>query len=119
VDEELKERAFSRKSFRLSIKSLIGIDISSGDYRSLELAEAVRDTIFHGRITSDEKKREAISNCLKFIQAFGEKIRLETGKNPFSSLKGLTSRIRPLERTQSRWIIKGILAVNGVEKVVE
>ncbi|MDR9483808.1 MULTISPECIES: hypothetical protein [Sediminimonas] len=119
VDEELKSRAFSRKSFRASIKSLIGLDISSGDYRALERAEGIRDTIFHGRSASDADKRNAISNCLRFIEVFGDKIREETGKNPFATLRGLTSRIRPVSRPQSHWILKGVLAVNGVAAISE
>lgn len=119
VDDELKARAFSRKSFRSSIKSLIGVDISKSDYKALERAEGIRDTIFHGRSASDADKRNAISDCLKFIDVFGEKVKTKTGKNPFATLQGLTSRIKPVDRTQSIWILKGVLAVNGVEPLSE
>ena len=115
VDDELKARAFSRKSFRASMKSLIGVDISTGDYRAIERAEGIRDTIFHGRDASAAEKRQAISDCLKFIEVFGNKLKTKTGKNPFATLKGLTSRIKPLDRSQSNWILKGVFAVNGIE----
>lgn len=114
VDDQLKVRAFTRKSFRSSIKSLIGVDISKGDYKSLEHAERVRDTIFHGRSASDTNKRNAISNCLTFINVFGSSVKDKTGKNPFATLQGLTSRIKPVNREQSIWILRGILEVNGV-----
>ena len=117
VDEELKSRAFSRKSFRSSIKSLIGVDLSSGAFKALERAENIRDTIFHGRSASDSRKREAIFDCIRFIEAFGEKVKAKTGKNPFATLQGLTSRIRPLTKAQSIWIIKGVFSVNGVESL--
>lgn len=119
VDDELNARAFSRKSFRSSIRSLIGIDISKGDYRALENAEAIRDKIFHGRGASDAEKREAISNCIKFIDVFGAKVKGKTGKNPFATLRGLTSRIKPVSRAQSNWILKGVLSVNGVDAISE
>jgi len=119
VDEELQKRAFSRKSFRLSIKSLIGVDVSKGKFSSLTEAEKIRDTIFHGRKASDEDKRNAISNCLTFIKVFGNKVKEKTGKNPFATLRGLTSRIKPLNRSQTSWILKGVMAVNGVETIAE
>jgi hypothetical protein len=117
VDEELKTREFSRKSFHASIKSLIGVDISKGDYKTLELAENIRDTIFHGRDATAEQKREAISYCLKFIDKFGSKVKSRTGKNPFSGLKGLTARIRPISEAQSIWILRGVFEINGVGKL--
>jgi hypothetical protein len=119
VERELQGRSFTRKSFRDSIYSLTGIDISKGDYTALERAERVRDTIFHGRRATDADKREAISNCLTFIGLFGEIVRQKTGKNPFATLRGLTSRIKPLDRAQSNWILKGVFAVNGVAKITE
>ncbi|MGS4983014.1 hypothetical protein SAMN05444149_102422 [Pseudosulfitobacter pseudonitzschiae] len=119
VDAELERRSFTRTSFRATIKSLIGIDLASADYRALENAETVRDTIFHGRSASDAKKREAIENSLKFIAKFGAKVKQKTGKNPFATLKGLTSRIRPVDRDQSIWIVRGVFAINNVQKISE
>ena len=117
VDDLLADRAFSRSSFRSCIKSIAGIDVSSGEMKVLSNAEEVRDTIMHGRKASDDRKRQAIFDCLTFIHHFGEKIRKKTTKNPFATLQGLAGNAKPLSEPQSRWIVRGILEVNKVDKI--
>ena len=117
VDELLKERSFTRKSFREAVKATVGIDIYRGMYKPLGEAELIRDTIMHGRVADSRIKRQAIHDCLLFIERFGAKISSKTGKNPFGNLQGLTSRIKPLTNDQSIWIIRGVLEVSGVGRL--
>ena len=108
VDSSFKSFQFQRKTFREAFKVLLDIDVSREPFNVLENAEATRDKVFHGRRPKDAELREAISSALKFVHEFGEKIRKETGKNPFGDLRGLSSRIKMLPNDQARWIIDGV-----------
>jgi hypothetical protein len=108
VDSMYRAHRFKRETFAKSVNDLIQVDLNAGQFASLSRAEEVRDSIFHGRRPADEQLRVAISNALQFVSDFGEAVRLETGKNPFGDLRGLTSRLQMLNNTQASWIIKGV-----------
>jgi hypothetical protein len=120
IDKMLADQQLTRKSFGAIIKKLVSVDLSKGDFASLGKAESVRERAIHGRKPSQADLRQALSDGLKFISAFGQAIRKKTEKNPFGNLQGLTSRSKMLNKDQTKWIVLGVLCnsetANGKEK---
>ncbi len=108
VDNMFRDYQFQRKTFRTAFVQLVGIDIGRDPYNVLKQAESVRDKVFHGRMPQDADLRQALASALTFVGLFGERIRDETGKNPFGDLRGLSSRMKMLPNNQARWIIDGV-----------
>ena len=71
-------------------------------------AEKVRDLILHGKQVSEVDKRKALVDVLEFAKSFNAEVSHIAGFKHFGSLKGFKGRARPLDKSTSRWVLKGI-----------
>ena len=71
-------------------------------------AEKVRDRILHGKTVSEGNKRKAVADILEYAEAFNAAVYDIAGFKPFGSLRGFKGRAKPLDKSTSRWILKGI-----------
>ena len=74
----------------------------------LSRAEKVRDRVIHGKQVDDNEKREAVLDILEFAEGFNVYVSSLAGFKPFGSLRGFKGRATPLDKSTTRWILKGM-----------
>lgn len=93
--ENLFEIVFAKKIDR----SLLG---------KLKQAEAIRDKIVHGKPRTEAECREALANIFDFAEEFNGFVYNFAKFKPFGSLRGFKGRAKPLSKSTTRWILKGM-----------
>ena len=76
-------------------------------------AEKVRDLILHGKQVSEVDKRKAVVDVLEYAKSFNAEVSRIAGFKPFGSLKGFKGRGQPLDKSTSRWVLKGVGLTTG------
>ena len=74
----------------------------------IESAQKTRNKILHGKTVSDADKRRAIISILEYAEAFNEEVSAVAGFRPFGSLQGFRGAAQSLDKSTSRWVLKGI-----------
>ena len=98
----------SRKDFRDKVKVIYGKAIPTSTQAKLDEAEKVRDKVMHGKRCSGADKRTALGLVLDYAAEVNDFLRKEAGIEPFGSLKGFKGRAKALDKSTSRWILKGM-----------
>ena len=113
ADKDLTDKAIqsyyvTRDDYKSKFELLFGEKISPGALTKLEDAEKIRDKIMHGKKTTDSDKFKAIKNALEFSQEFNEQIFRKASFKPFGKLQGFKGAKKPLGKSTSRLILKGL-----------
>jgi len=113
VDAELartavNEQHMTRRGFREFYKSIFGTALPREMASKLGHAEEIRDKILHGKPVSEEDKRKAVVDIIRYAEITNDKLNTAAGFKPFGSLKGFKGRGQALDRSTSRWVLKGI-----------
>ena len=113
VDMELARKAVDlhpifRADFRQFYEAIFGKKPKATTFEKLEEAEAIRDRIVHGKPASARDKRKAIVDIIEFAERFNDDVNAIAGFQPFGDLRGFKGRGQPLNKSTSRWILKGI-----------
>jgi hypothetical protein len=74
----------------------------------LKQAEKIRDKVVHGKIVSDPEMREAIHDVLEYAILMNDHLESKAGFKPFGDLRGFKGRGTPLEKSTTRWVLKGM-----------
>ena len=98
----------TRKDFKDFYKAIFGKNISKNLESKLEFAEKVRDKIMHGKRVSEDDKRQAVIDVFKYADEFNTEVQNVAQFRPFKSLKGFKGRGKSLDKSTSRWVLKGI-----------
>ena len=98
----------TRQKFKDLFGNVYGKPISATLYSNLEIAEKVRDRVVHGKAASPEQMRKAIVNILTFAREFNEFVYNLAGFRPYGKLQGYKGRTVLLDKSTSRWILKGM-----------
>jgi len=98
----------TRDGFKDLFKTIFGKPIKKTLEEKLALAEKARDFILHGKDVSEEDKRKAIVDILEYAFAFNNAVDEIAGFKPFGSLQGFKGRAESLDKSTSRWILKGV-----------
>jgi len=98
----------TRDGFRDLYKTIFGKPIKTPLTEKLVEAEKTRDFILHGKNVSEEKKRKAIVDILEYAVEFNNAVNEIAGFKPFGSLQGFKGRAESLDKSTSRWILKGV-----------
>jgi hypothetical protein len=100
----------SREHFQKFFETIFGVGIPSAVQDVIKPAETARDKIMHGQGIDDARIREAISRVLHyanqlntFLDGRGVGFRAFVG-----DLRGFTGRLEALDKSTSRWILKGM-----------
>jgi hypothetical protein len=115
TDSELTWKAIdghymSRENFQKFFEIIFGAAIPAAIQEIIKPAEDIRDRLMHGRGLDEGEVREAISRVLHYavqINTFldGRK----AGFRPFvGDLRGFVGRLEALDKSTSRWILKGM-----------
>lgn len=73
-----------------------------------KVAEDVRDRFVHGKEVPDKDHRVALVALLKYAEGLNAHIQKQGGFSPFRSLQGIKGRAKALDRSTTRWVLKGI-----------
>lgn len=79
--------------------------------RALKEAEEIRDKVMHGSNIADRRKLEGISKALHYARIMNESIyrHRKCGFKPFNNyLRGVFGRLGSLDKSTTRWILKGM-----------
>lgn len=102
----------TRDGFKELFKAIFGKPLKKSVIGKIEEAEGIRDKILHGKNTTEGDKRKAVIDILEYAKAFNDELYSVAGFRPFGSLQGFKGRATPLDKSTSRWVLKGI----GFEK---
>lgn len=115
TDSELTWRAIdgqhmTRDAFQKYFSTIFGAALPREIQDIIEPAEDIRDRLMHGRGLDEAALREAISRVLYYasrVNAFLDT--RDVGFRPFvGDLRGFVGRLEALDRSTSRWILKGM-----------
>ena len=113
VDAELANKAIDahelyKDDFRQFYEAIFGKKIKKSTFEKLDEAQKVRNRIVHGKSVEDKDKRKAIADVLEFAEKFNADVDEIAGFMPFGDLRGFKGRGKPLDKSTSRWVLKGI-----------
>jgi hypothetical protein len=74
----------------------------------LKQAVKVRDRVVHGKSVNDAQMREAMYDVLEYAISVNDHLQKEAGYKPFGDLRGFKGRGTPLEKSTTRWLLKGL-----------
>jgi len=106
--EAINKQYITRKSFEDFCNAILGKNIKQDTITKIREAEEIRDKIMHGKIVSEENKRKAIIDVLNYAENFNSEVNAIAGFRPFGPLQGFKGRIKSLDKSTSRWILKGM-----------
>lgn len=101
----------TREGFKELFKTVYGFAVSKGAQKCLTDSQKTRDNLMHGRRPTEAKQREAICKTMHYAKIMNELIavRRNLGFRPFSGdLRGIVGRLKPLDASTTRWILKGM-----------
>lgn len=98
----------TREGFKNLYKTIFGRPLKKNVSDKIAEAEDIRDRILHGKKVSEMDKRKAVVDILEYTKAFNAALDDIAGFKPFGSLQGFKGRAKPLDKSTSRWILKGI-----------
>ena len=98
----------TRSGFRDLYATIFGKSLKKATADKIAEAEKVRDRILHGKKVSEADKRKAVVEILEYAEAFNAEVQGLAGFKPFGSLQGFKGRAESLDKSTSRWILKGI-----------
>ncbi|MCY4383534.1 MAG: hypothetical protein OXE44_10340 [Nitrospinae bacterium] len=104
----LENHHMTRPGFRDLYKTIFNRKLPQTIVDKIIRAEAVRDRILHGKEANDKNKRQAIVDVLDYAVAFNGEVDKVASFKPFGSLQGFKGRGKPLDKSTSRWILKGM-----------
>ena len=98
----------TRNGFKDLFKAIFGKPLDKPVAEKIEKAELVRDRILHGKTVSELEKRKAVIDILDYAEALNSAVCDLAGFRPFGLLTGFKGRAQSLDKSTSRWVLKGI-----------
>ncbi len=104
----VEKHHMSRPGFQELYKTVYGNIITKPVRDFIDEAETVRDKIMHGKTVTEAAKRKAVVDVLKYAKALNERTYQLGGLKPFGDLRGFKGRAKALDKSTSRWILRGM-----------
>ena len=98
----------TRSDFKAKFETVFEEPIPSATSDLLAKAEDARDRVMHGKRTTDEEKRNAVASVLDYAEAINLLVSTIAGVKPFRDLRGFKGAARSLNKSASRWLLKGM-----------
>ncbi len=98
----------TREGFLALYKTVFGFDLPKAARDELKIAEDTRDTVMHGKPTSDDRIRNAIGNVLEYAEAINKQLHEKHKLRPFGKLRGFSGRAKKLDKRTTRFLLKGM-----------
>jgi hypothetical protein len=98
----------TRKEFRERFAVVFGSPIPDAVANSLGKAESVRDRVMHGKYTIDLDKRNAVAHVIEYAEQLNAHVHGIAGFRPFGDLRGFKGAAKSLDKSTTRWVLKGM-----------
>jgi hypothetical protein len=98
----------TRDGFKTLFHTVTGKTLKPETLAKLSSAEGTRDRLLHGKAVTEDAKRKAVVDILEYAVAFNGDSHVCCGIKPFGKLKGFKGRTKPLDKSTSRWVLKGM-----------
>lgn len=98
----------TRGDFKQKFQAVFDKGIPDKIGKTLETAEAIRDRVMHGKSTTEKEKRQALVDVLEYAREFNELVASLASFRPFGELRGFKGRTKPLDKSTTRWLLKGM-----------
>ncbi len=98
----------TRTEFRSKFHTVFGRGIPDLVSKALSRAEGVRDRVMHGKATPDDAKRNAIADVIGYAEKLNAHVSGLAGFEPFGDLRGFKGAGKSLDKSTTRWILKGM-----------
>ena len=98
----------SREEFQDMFANVFGSKIPRPLRTTLERAQKVRDRALHGKEVQDKDYRMAVAAIIDYAVGFNELCQDKGQLQPFGHLQGFKGGAKQLDKTTSRWVLKGI-----------
>ena len=113
VDKGLAKNAVERfenkpTDFRTLFHDVFGRKLPSRLVAKFEDAQNVRNNVLHGKKVSERDFRRAIVAIIEYATGFNTRCFDLGGFRPFGSLQGFKGAAASLDKSTSRWVLKGI-----------
>jgi hypothetical protein len=108
TDQVIRKEYLTRDKFKALFRSIFGKEYPDTLKALIEHAEDMRDTGMHGHATTQPDMRKAIHDVFAYAQQFNAYVEGIAAFKPFGDLRGFKGRAENLDKTTTRWILKGI-----------
>lgn len=104
----LNSQHITRKGFQIYFNAIFEKNITKEIDELIKKAEKIRDKLMHGKDVYQEEYREAIVNIFEYAKEFNMFVKTLAGFQPFGPLRGFKGRAEPLDKSTTRWLLKGM-----------
>jgi hypothetical protein len=104
----LRSFHMTRPKFREMFETVHGKPIPPSVCAFIESAEDIRDRALHGKKTSDLEHRKAHCDVFDYSEEFNSFVQSQSGFKPFDDLRGFKGRVAALDKSTTRWVLKGM-----------
>lgn len=104
----VEQHHMTRPEFQRLYETVFGAKLTKPVRDLIDEAESIRDKIMHGKTITDAQMRKAVVDILKYAKAVNDRTNDLGGIQPFGDLRGFKGRAASLDRSTTRWILKGI-----------
>lgn len=104
----IENHHMTRDGFKKLFEAIHGKPIPHAISKKIEEAESVRDKVMHGKTAIAEEQRQAIADVLDYARDFNDFVYTLSGFKPFDDLRGFKGRKQSLDKSTTRWLLKGM-----------
>jgi hypothetical protein len=108
ADNAINKQHLTRDGFLLLYNNVFGHAMSAGTSAKITQAEKIRDRVIHGKHVGDPEMRQAVLDVIEYAEALNGDLKATAGFEPFGDLRGFKGRGQSLEKSTTRWLLKGL-----------
>jgi hypothetical protein len=98
----------TRQGYRDLYKTVFGKPLKNEIIRKITEAEKIRDNVMHGKDVTQAEMRTAVLRLIEYSEQFNEFTFQIASFKPLGRLKGFKGRAEPLNKSTTRWLLKGM-----------
>ena len=92
-------------------RAIFGFDLPQGAGRALDTALKARFDLSHGELLEDNRLRNAVTQIVEYAQATNEQLGDKYTLRPFGDLRGVSGRVKKLDRRKTRTLLRELKLV--------
>ena len=104
----LDKQHLTREGFLELYKNIYDKALPCQVVEQIKSAEKIRDRIIHGKKVEHKDARKCLVDILDFSTELEAEVRNIACFSPFGDMRGLTGRSQSLDKSTSRWVMKGL-----------